>query len=512
MKAKVSFRISIIFTALLLGVPALGQESPHRLFARADSARMNYDFPTAAALCSQALESLDTASRARFESRSLYASNGLSMMDFCSTPTVVAKQVMPLEDFFLFYPLPNHSWRETPNQLDTLGGGNLAKATYVPDGAGTIVFSSKDKNGGRNIFITSLLDSVWTAPVPVNAQYTDDADDIYPMLSPDGESVFFASKGLYGMGGYDLYVTRLDKETGSWSTPENMGFPYSSPYDDFLFINTPDGKYSIFASNRECSADSVCIYVLEYDGMPVRKAIGDVAQLRELCRLAPSGDKARFDNGSAVSVAGDGDDQTGEYMAKMKEVRALRDSVSAFNASLDELRERYMSAEESGKERIAGIISEKETRLLALDASLNRAVKELQAIEMDFLSKGIVLDTRKLQAAADKQVVGAATAYTFTKNSFGKPFRLNILKPEPMDLQIPEPGEEGLMVTIRPANGKSLSTGALEAIKDLLEGDIIRSNENGQVTYMAGPIETKEKAAELVEKLREAGETFISFE
>ena len=81
-----------------------------------------------------------------------------------------------------------------------------------------------------------------------------------------------------------------------------------------------------------------------------------------------------------------------------------------------------------------------------------------------------------------------------------------------MDLQIPEPGEEGLMVTIRPANGKSLSSGALEAIKDLLEGDIIRSNENGQVTYMAGPIETKEEAAELVEKLREAGETFISFE
>ena len=62
------------------------------------------------------------------------------------------------------------------------------------------------------------------------------------------------SKGLYGMGGYDLYVSQWNSETGDWDVPVNMGFPYSSPYDDFLFINTEDGKYSIFASNRGCDS------------------------------------------------------------------------------------------------------------------------------------------------------------------------------------------------------------------------------------------------------------------
>ena len=57
----------------------------------------------------------------------------------------------------------------------------------------------------------------------------------------------FASKGLYGVGGYDLYVSELDKETGDWSIPVNMGFPYSSPYNDFLLVNSEDGKYTFNA-------------------------------------------------------------------------------------------------------------------------------------------------------------------------------------------------------------------------------------------------------------------------
>jgi hypothetical protein len=50
---------------------------------------------------------------------------------------------------------------------------------------------------------------------------------------------------------------------------------------------------------------------------------------------------------------------------------------------------------------------------------------------MDFLSKGIVLDANKLQAAADREIVGSSSAYTFSKNSYGPAPHLNILKPKP---------------------------------------------------------------------------------
>ena len=221
-------------------------------------------------------------------------------------------------------------------------------------------------------------------------------------------------------------MERGDKGLG---VPVNMGFPYSSPYDDFLFINTEDGKYSIFASNRGCPKDSVSIYVLEYDGMPVRKAISDIRELRELSALIPAGDPSRMDNGSAVEDPGKTGDDTRRYIDKIKEVRALRDSVSRFNRELDGLRNEYSTAADDEKASLSEAIQAKELLLPGLNKALQASVKELQDIEMEFLANGIVIDASKLQAKADKEVVGASSGYTFSRNSYGPAPDLKMHKP-----------------------------------------------------------------------------------
>lgn len=428
MKKKAFYILSILFAASFSILDASAQTSTDRLLARADSARLQYDYPSAARLCQEAVDQ-DSTARAKAEDLLIMSQNGLRMMDFCSQPTVVAKQTFPLKDFFLFYPLKNNSWRKTPNQLDSLGKDDLAGAVYIPEGAKDIYYSAEDEDGIRNIYRTYLADSLWSAPMLINEQMTSSSDEIYPMLSPDGKSLYFASKGLYGMGGYDLYVSNWNPETKDWDVPVNMGFPYSSPYDDFLFINSEDGRYSIFASNRGCSKDSVCIYVLEYDGMPVRKAFSDVAELRQLAALVPANDPTRIDNGSAVEDQDPKSEETRLYIDKIKEVRSLRDSVSRFTSRLDNLRNEYSSASDERKAELSATIQEKELLLPELNKNLQASVKELQAIEMDFLSKGIVIDASKLQAKADKEVVGAASGYTFSRNSYGPAPKLAIRKP-----------------------------------------------------------------------------------
>jgi len=428
MKKKAFYILSILFAASFSILDASAQTSTDRLLTRADSARLQYDYPSAARLCQEAVDQ-DSTARAKAEDLLIMSQNGLRMMDFCSQPTVVAKQTFPLKDFFLFYPLKNNSWRKTPNQLDSLGKDDLAGAVYIPEGAKDIYYSAEDEDGIRNIYRTYLADSLWSAPMLINEQMTSSSDEIYPMLSPDGKSLYFASKGLYGMGGYDLYVSNWNPETKDWDVPVNMGFPYSSPYDDFLFINSEDGRYSIFASNRGCSKDSVCIYVLEYDGMPVRKAFSDVAELRQLAALVPANDPTRIDNGSAVEDQDPKSEETRLYIDKIKEVRSLRDSVSRFTSSLDNLRNEYSSASDERKAELSATIQEKELLLPELNKTLQASVKELQAIEMDFLSKGIVIDASKLQAKADKEVVGAASGYTFSRNSYGPAPKLAIRKP-----------------------------------------------------------------------------------
>ena len=416
----------IAFTA-----EASAQVSPTRLMIKADSCRMAYSFAEAVQYSESAVEALDSTASARAEEQLLMARNGLNMMSFCSQPTVVAKQTFPLKDFFLFYPIKDHSWRKTPNQLDSLGGDNLSRAIFIPDGSRDIYYSAMDEEGIRNIYATHLTDSLWSVPTLINEQMTSSSDEIYPMLSPDGQSLYFASKGLYGMGGYDLYVSNWNSETNDWDMPVNMGFPYSSPYDDFLFVNTEDGKYSIFASNRDCGRDSVTIYVLEYDSMPVRKAVTDVDELRALASLNPARDHSRIDNDAAVPDEGQQNESTKRYMDKMREVRALRDSVARFGKNLEKMRSGLAGASGEEKARLTAEISDKEMMLPTLNSALNAAVKELQNIEMDFLANGIVIDTRKLQAEADKEIVGASSGYTFSKNSYGPALHLDIMKPKP---------------------------------------------------------------------------------
>ena len=90
------------------------QTSVTRMVSRADSARLSYDFKLASDLCQKAVET-DSTVREKIEDLLIASQNGLSMEAFCSQPVVVARQTFPLKDFFLFYPLENHSWRKTPN-------------------------------------------------------------------------------------------------------------------------------------------------------------------------------------------------------------------------------------------------------------------------------------------------------------------------------------------------------------------------------------------------------------
>lgn len=432
MRNKILISIFILTAYSALSVEASAQVSPTKLMIKADSCRMAYNFAEAVRFGEEAVAALDSTSSGKAEEQLLLSRNGLNMMGFCSQPNVVARQTFPVKDFFLFYPLEDLSWRKTPNQLDTLGDGDFPQAVYAPDNERDIFYSAKDEEGIRNIYGTHLTDSLWSEPTLINEQLTSSSDEIFPMLSPDGQSLYFASKGLYGMGGYDLYVSRWNKESGDWDVPVNMGFPYSSPYDDFLFVNTEDGKYSIFASNRSCGRDSVTIYVLEYDGMPVRKAVTEVSELRGLAALAPIGDPSRIDNDSAVSGDAQADEGTKKYMDKMNEVRVLRDSVTRFSRNLDRMRSglAVVSSEEE-KTKLIESITEQELLLPAMNSALNAAVKELQNIEMDFLANGIVIDTRKLQAEADKEIVGASSGYTFSKNSYGPDLHLAIRKSRP---------------------------------------------------------------------------------
>lgn len=403
---------------------------------RGDALREAYHFAESAeayeAAMSIFVDSLMTADdsilKMDISDRLLMAENGCSMMDFVYEPDVVARHRFSLKDFFLYYPLPDRTWRAVPNQLDSTSH-HLSRALYFPDDAGTIYWSAADAEGIRNIYRSEFQDTVWTAPALLNESMTSFSDEIYPMISSDGKKMYFASSGLYGVGGQDLYVSEWDESLNDWSAPVNMGFPYSSPADDFLLVNSDDGRYTVFASNRDCPKDSVWVYVIEYDDMPVRRPVADEEELRALSMLEPKGTDTRSEEVTA-DIPENVD--TRRYMKKMSEVRSLRDSISAVGMKMEEARVRYsQTMREDEKASLETLIIGYETALPVLQDSLARISAQLQEIELEFLFSGVVIDPDKLLAEADREIAGQNVDYVFTRREMGAELCLKMLEPEP---------------------------------------------------------------------------------
>ncbi len=401
---KVIYIISSVF--LCYGVSAAQGLQFERNLGEGDSLRMKYCFEASVETYLRALEyAQDSLSRLLVEDRILLSENGKTMSEFVYEPQVVARHKFSIQDFYLYYPLKDKAWHKVPNVLDSLSGG-IVNALYAPEGDEVIYYSAADKDGIRNIYMTSRIDSLWTVPALLNEHMTSASDEVYPLLSADGKSLYFSSSGLYGVGGYDLYVSHWDDDVREWSVPVNLGFPYSSPADDFLFMDDENSGHTLFASNRNCSPDSIWVYVLKFDNMPVRRELKDPEKLRILAELSPDRNE-KIEGNEEIMTDIPMNRDIERYMEHMEKVRELRDSMTY-----------YMEvADEKG--------------LSDLQSRFDESMKVLQKIEMDLLFKGVVIDPDQLQSRADSEIVAERNGFAFTKKSMGKGLEVELVQPEP---------------------------------------------------------------------------------
>lgn len=430
--------------------------------------------------------------------------NGINMSRFVRTPRSAGKKVFSLDDFHLYYPVENKSWRPLPNCLDADDSSRFVRALYAPDWNDIHYYSAKDENGVRNIYVTEMQDTVWSVPRKVEELSTSESNEIYPMLSPDGRTLYFSSDGMYGMGGYDIYRSEWDDVERKWSVPQNMGMPFSSPEDDFLYVDTEDEKYSVFASNRYCQGDSVHVYVIEYERFPLHSAVTAPEELLELSLMNMDG---KEDDQSEATSQQDG--LTNEYWAQMNEVRMLKDSISFISEDLDQLRmDLAFSNDESERFDVSSEIIELEKRIPALQKDLESAKVELQKIESQFLKKGIFINPIEKKPIEEKQ-----KKYEFVKLAPGAQLALNVAEPEikfdysfrildeavfAEDQTLPS----GIVYQIQLLGGSyKVGIGALKGLSPIYE----HKSPSGMYIYRVGRFFNYSEALDCVYKVRERG-------
>lgn len=477
-----------------------------------DALHKAYDFEEASAVFQQILDSLDVVEDSVMvkdvRERLRMSENGKNMSRFVQVPQAAGKRRLPKEAFFLAYPLEDRSWRALPNVLDAENGHEFAKSLYAPDWNDVLYYSAEGPSGTRDIMMTMLDDTVWTVPVPVEELSDPSSDEIYPILSPDGKTMFFASDGLYGVGGYDLYKSVWDDQRKRWSAPQNMGFPYSSPADDFLYVESEDGDYVLFASNRECSMDSVYVYAIRYEDYPIHAPMTDPFELQELAQVNPP--LAETEEETVADIPDN--ELTIKYMAKMDEVRVLRDSIAATSSSLETLRNEYVFGNDPAERaRLTNEILQLETRIPSLQRALDKASSELGAIEMEFLKEGIFLNMDMQKE--EEGPVADMPEYDFRMRSMGDSLDIAVLVPEVKfdytfrigqeavfaeDQNIPN----GIVYQVQLfSGGRKATVAELKGLTPIYE----HRTPSGMYTYRAGLFRAYEEVVKAAEQIRRRG-------
>lgn len=127
-----------------------------------------------------------------------------------------------------------------------------------------LYFTSNRKGGfgGLDIYRSERQDDgSWSSPKNLGPTINTSKNEKSPFIHPDSESMYFASDGHPGMGGYDLFKSSLESFT--WGKPKNLGYPINSENNEIGLMVTLDGRQAYFASNKLNKANGWDIYFFD---------------------------------------------------------------------------------------------------------------------------------------------------------------------------------------------------------------------------------------------------------
>lgn len=136
----------------------------------------------------------------------------------------------------------------------------MAGTAYQTEMGNKLIYGDKDATGQMQLYSRIRLLDGWSTPEPLTT-LNEQGNVDYPFLMSDGITLYYASDGEGSLGGYDIFVTRYDSEDDSYLRPDNIGMPFNSPANDYMYAIDDFNNIGWFASDRYQPEGKVCIYV-----------------------------------------------------------------------------------------------------------------------------------------------------------------------------------------------------------------------------------------------------------
>ena len=132
---------------------------------------------------------------------------------------------------------------------------------YLNEMGNKCYFSDVSDDGGLRLFTSDKLGSEWSSPTPLKGINEGISEANYPFMMADGTTFYFAAKGEESIGGYDIFMTRYDAEDGRFFKPENIGMPFNSEANDYMYAIDETNNIGYFVTDRRQPEDKVCVYM-----------------------------------------------------------------------------------------------------------------------------------------------------------------------------------------------------------------------------------------------------------
>ena len=290
---------------------------------------------------------------------------------------------------------------------------------YINELGNRCFLSQENNEGIINLYSSERVDNKWTRQTRLRG--INDQKEFkrvnYPYMLGDGETLYFAAEGDEGLGGYDIYTSTYDKDTQRFLQPVNMGMPFNSEANDYMFVIDEFSNIGWFASDRNQPADTVCIYVFVPESRKTyNPEVYTPEQIANFARIASIADtwtdKQKLDQALArLQMTRDRNRQTIEgrdfifvinddityyqlsdfkepkNVKRYHELSSLRASYDRITKALQQARDYWPTAPKDEVSELRAEVVATEVRQFELYQNIRNKEKEIRNIEILFLTK-----------------------------------------------------------------------------------------------------------------------------
>lgn len=289
---------------------------------------------------------------------------------------------------------------------------------YVNELGEKCYYSIETPNGETKLYTSDFLNNTWTNPTLLEGIYDENKYKSlnFPFMMADGCTLYFAAKGSESIGGYDIFMTRFDSETGQYFTPESIGMPFNSTANDYMYAVDELDSIGWFVTDRNQTEGKVCIYIFipsethlsyspdEYTEVQIQRfariaRIADTwgdneARTRALERLRsikPDSNRQKR-KGNFSFVINDrtiytklSDFRSSENANKFWQLQTIRQNMVALGNALEKARTYYATANAQERKTLKSEILASEQKYENLERQIKQTEKDIRNAENKLL-------------------------------------------------------------------------------------------------------------------------------